>query len=53
MSSSPNEIVLCELLAEREMAIASQNIERLAVLNTAIDLHHKMILEDAKKENKE
>lgn len=47
MKPSLNESVLVGLLTERSMAIASNNTERLAVLNTAIEIHHKMILKDA------
>ena len=50
MKPSPNERILRSLLIEREWAIASNNTERLAVLNTAIELHNEMILEDARKE---
>lgn len=50
MKPSLNEIILRNLLTEREMAIASQNTERLAVLNTEIEIHHQMILEDKNKQ---
>lgn len=50
MQKSLNEIVLRNLLIEREMAIASGNKERLDVLQAAIDPHLTMMQkEDANK----
>ena len=46
MRQSLNEIILRNLLTEREMAIASGNEKRLAELNAAIEIHHSMIVKD-------
>lgn len=47
---SYNDKLLANLQAERSMAISSNNLERLEVLESAIKQHNKMADQDAEDE---